>query len=126
VFSTTGDIREIATQMVVMYIQTEIETDGSPAAEAKARPRRRVSEAGWAANSVNAARSTGSTSTAGKARAALNAVSHGTTSNTIIFFKDELPNEFYAQVNRWAVQLGAVTDAEYACSECGCDIHTRW
>ena len=64
-----------------------------------------VSEARWAANSVNATRSTGPKSTAGKARAALNAVTHGSTSNTLIFLKDELPEEYYAEVNRWATVM---------------------
>jgi hypothetical protein len=115
---------ETATQMVVTYNQTEIETGASPAAEGKPRPRRPVSEARWAANSVNATRSTGPTSAAGKARAALNAVTHGSTSNTIIFLKDELPEEFYAQVHRWALQLGAVTEAEYACIEMA--VYNQW
>src|SRR5262249_13046836 len=108
-----------ATQMVVTYTQTEIEneTEGALAAAAKTRPKRPTSEARWAANSVNATRSTGATTTAGKARAALNAVTHGSTSNTIIFLKDERPEEFYSQVQRWVVELNAITEAECACVE---------
>src|SRR5262249_16061988 len=53
-------------------------------------------------------------STAGKARAALNAVTHGSTCNTLIFLKDELPEEYYAEVNRWAILVGAANEAQYA------------
>jgi hypothetical protein len=51
-------------------------------------------------------------------------VTHGSTSNTIIFLKDEQPEEFYAQVNRWAIQLNAVTEAEYACVEMA--VYNQW
>jgi hypothetical protein len=113
--------------MVVTYTDSDVE-ERPHAAEAKTKPppkpRRPVSEARWAANSVNATRSTGPTSPAGKARAALNAVTHGSTSNTIIFLKDESPEEFYAQVHRWAIQLNAVTEAEYACVEMA--VYNQW
>jgi hypothetical protein len=98
------DTEEIASEMVVPYTQTEaeseVETKPPPVAEASPRPRRPISEAKRAANSVNATRSTGPTSTTGKARAALNAVTHGSTCNTIIFLKDELPEEYYAERSR--------------------------
>jgi hypothetical protein len=111
--------------MVVTYTDSDVE--GGPhaaAADTRARPKRPASEARRAANSVNATHSTGPTSPDGKARAALNAVTHGATSNTIIFLKDELPEEFYAQVHRWAVQLNAVTEAEYACVEMA--VYNQW
>jgi hypothetical protein len=115
------DTQEIAAKMVVPYTQTEAEAEAKtkppPAAEAGPRSRRLTSEAKWAANSVNATRSTGPTSTAGKARAALNAVTHGSTCNTLIFLKDELPEEYYAEVNRWAKLLGASNEAQYAHAE---------
>jgi hypothetical protein len=110
------DIQEITFPMVVVYSDSPV-TPRADKADPRERPKRPVSEAKWAANSVNASRSHGATSTAGKARAALNAVTHGATSNTIIFLKDESPEEFYAQVNRWVVELNAVTAAEYACIE---------
>jgi hypothetical protein len=110
------DTQEIAPEMIVPYTQTEsqAETKPPPAAEAGPRPRRPISEAKWAANSVNATRSAGPTSIAGKARAALNAVTHGSTCNTLIFLKDELPEEYYAEVNRWGILLGSSNEAQYA------------
>jgi hypothetical protein len=110
------DTQEIAPDMVVPYTQTESQAETKPpsAAEASPRPRRPMSEAKWAANSVNATRSSGPTSTTGKARAALNAVTHGSTCNTLIFLKDELPEEYYAEVNRWGILLGAANEAQYA------------
>jgi hypothetical protein len=103
----------------VPYTQTEAEaeTKPPPAAEVGPRPRRPTTEAKWAANSVNATRSTGPTSTTGKARAALNAVTHGSTCNTLVFLKDEIPEEYYAEVNRWAILLGASNEAQYAHAE---------
>jgi hypothetical protein len=102
--------------MVVVYSDSQ-ETPRADKADPRERPKRPLSEARWAANSVNASCSKGATTPAGKARSALNAVTHGATSNTIIFLKDERPEEFYAQVNRWAIELNAVTAAEYACVE---------
>jgi hypothetical protein len=99
--------------MVVTYNDSEA-TPQAAGADARPRPTRPISEAKLAANSVNASRATGPTSTAGKARSALNAVTHGATSNTLIFLEGEDPQEYYDEVNRWAEQLGAATDAEYA------------
>jgi hypothetical protein len=107
------DTQEIAPEMVVPYTQTEAAAETKPpsAAEASSRPKRAISEAWWAANSVNATRSTDPTSIAGKAGAALNAVTHGSTCHTLIFLKDERPEEYYAEVNRWAILLGAAAGA---------------
>lgn len=91
--------------MVVTCTETETNT-------AK-RPKRPVSEAKRAANRANAKSSTGPRTAAGKAASSLNAVIHGMTSNTIHFLPDEVPEEFYQQVQRWADQLGAVTEPEY-------------
>jgi hypothetical protein len=108
--------QEITFPMVVSYSDSQ-ETARANKADPRERPKRPISEAKWAANSVNASRSKGPTTTDSKARSALNAVTHGATSNTIIFLKDERPEEFYAQVNRWAIELNALTEAEYASVE---------
>jgi hypothetical protein len=110
------NIQEITFPMVVAYSDSQ-EMPRASKADPRERPKRPVSEAKLAANSVNASSSHGATTTAGKARSALNAVTHGATSNTIIFLQDERPEDFYDQVNRWAVELNAVTQAEYACVE---------
>jgi hypothetical protein len=39
------------------------------------------------------------------------------TSNKIMFLDDEIPQEYFDEVNRWAVALGAVTEPEYALVE---------
>jgi hypothetical protein len=85
-----------------------------PANGARPKPRRPISEEKRLANVLNGQKSTGPRSDAGKAVAALNAVTHGMTSNTLIFLDGENPDEFFAEVNRWAVRLGAATEAEYA------------
>jgi len=65
-----------------------------------------------AASRKNSYMSTGPKSTLGKSKASLNACSHLQTCTKFLFLPDESPEEFEAQVARYARQLGAKTEPE--------------
>jgi hypothetical protein len=96
--------------MVVICTKPE-----SPEAEQPAkRPKRPVTAAMLARNRAAAKSSTGPRTADGKAASSVNAVTHGATSQTVMFLPGEDPEEFYQQVDRWAKQLGAFSEPEYA------------
>jgi hypothetical protein len=102
-------------------------SEESPQAAATKPPpkaRRPPSEERLRANSVNSIASTGPRTTTGKAVSALNGVKHGMTSNKIMFLEGEIPEEYFDEVNRWAVALNAVTEPEYALVELA--VYNMW
>jgi hypothetical protein len=74
-------------------------------------PKREISAARLAANRANAARSTGPKTPEGKARAALNGLTHGMRAETLIL-PGEDPEELQKRLDTWTEELGAATDAE--------------
>jgi hypothetical protein len=93
--------------------RTDTTDAAASAPQARARPRRPPSDARRNASIANGRKGRGKHSEIGKSISALNSVSHGMTSNKLLFFDDELPDEFYDQVNRLARELGVVTECEY-------------
>src|SRR3954467_13724615 len=102
----------------------ESETDTTREVETPNKPRRPPSPAQIAANRANAKLSTGPRSDQGKAVSRLNGVTHGMTCRLPVVLPGEDPEEFLGEVDRWARQLGAETDAERAQAETA--ISTRW
>src|SRR3954469_5607233 len=102
----------------------ESETDTTTETEAPTKPRREPSPAQIAANRANAKLSTGPRSDQGKAVSRLNGVTHGMTCQLPVVLPGEDPEEFLGDVDLWARQLGAATDAERAQVETA--VSTRW
>jgi hypothetical protein len=78
------------------------------------KPKRPLSPAKYAACIANSKHATGPKTPEGKAIAARNATKSGFTCKAITFLPGEDEQEFHAQVARWARQLRAETDIEYA------------
>src|SRR3954466_14229867 len=95
-----------------------------PNTEAEPGPKREVSPARLAANRANAKLSTGPRSAQGKAVSRLNGVTHGMTCHLPVVLPGEDPEEFQSEVDRWARQLGAATEAERAQVEAA--VSPRW
>src|SRR3954470_19689579 len=100
------------------------ETDTTRETETPTKPRREPSAAQLAANRANSQRSTGPRSDQGKAVSRLNGVTHGMTCHLPVVLPGEDPEEFLGEVDRWAQQLGAETEAERAQVETA--VSTRW
>src|SRR3954454_8718126 len=95
-----------------------------PSTEAEPGPKRQLSPAQIAANRANAKLSTGPTSDRGKAVSRLNGVTHGMTCHLPVVLPGEDPEQFQGEVDRWARQLGAETEAERA--QVVTAVSTRW
>src|SRR4030088_3316224 len=102
--------------------ESEIDTTSEP--ETPTTPRRQPSPAQIAANRANAKLSTGPRSAEGKAVSRLNGVTHGMTCKLPVVLPGEDPEEFQGEVDGWAQQLGAATEAERAQVEAA--VSTRW
>src|SRR5258705_5291 len=102
----------------------ESETDSKREAETQSKPRREPSPAQIAANRANSKLSTGPRSDQGKAVSRLNGVTHGMTCHLPVVLPGEDPEQFLGEVDRWARQLGAETEAERAQVETA--VSTRW
>src|SRR5258708_26811126 len=104
--------------------QAESETETTREAETPSKPRRPPSPAQVAANRANAKLSTGPRSDQGKAVSRLNGVTHGMTCHLPVVLPGEAPEQFQGEVDRWAQQLGAGTEAERAQVEAA--VSARW
>jgi hypothetical protein len=78
------------------------------------KPKRPISAAKYAACLANSKHSTGPKTDVGKAAASRNATKSGFTCTSITFLPGEAEDEFHATVARWARELRAETEAEYA------------
>src|SRR5438270_12504880 len=92
----------------------ESETETKRETETPSQPRREPSPAQIAANRRNAKLSTGPRSDQGKAVSRLNGVTHGMACKLPVVLPGEDPEEFQSEVDLWARQLGAETEAERA------------
>src|SRR5712671_4126476 len=102
----------------------ESQTETTRETEAPSKPRRPPSPAQIAANRANSKLSTGPRSAEGKAVSRLNGVTHGMTCRLPVVLPGEDPEQFQGEVDRWARQLGAETEAERAQVETA--VSTRW